>query len=258
MLGKGRSITTVGIYLRALRTLLNEAIQKGLIGKEAYPFGSKKPLYKIPSGQNIKKALSGAELGRIYKYKPETPSEARALDFWVFSYLCNGINPKDIALLRYKDLDRQSRKITFRRAKTKRTSQGSKPVEVYLQPRAIEILELYGNKPEKPDDFIFPILGPGDDDKKQDADIGLFVSSINTGMRAVVKKLGIEKTVSTIAARHSAATQLKRKGASMAFISESLGHQNQRTTESYMGRFEDEEKRKFGEALLDFDTPDKD
>ena len=48
MIEKGNSLTTVGIYLRALRTLVNEAKQQNIINEEQYPFGKKK--YQIPSG----------------------------------------------------------------------------------------------------------------------------------------------------------------------------------------------------------------
>lgn len=255
MLAEGKSITTVGIYLRALRSILNEAIQKGLINSAAYPFG-KKPLYRIPAGQNIKKALSRADLQKIFKYEPTTATEARARDFWIFSYLCNGINPKDIAELKYSNLDRATQKITFRRAKTKRTSRDSKPAEIYLQPMAVEILERYATKPEHPEAYIFPILTPGDDAKRQDDDISNFLKLINKPMARIAEKLGIDKPVTASAARHSFATMLKRSGAPTEFISESLSHQNLSTTENYLDSFEDTTKRKFGKALLDFTGED--
>ena len=208
MLSQGKSLTTVGIYLRALRTILNYAIHEGVFNALAYPFG-KKPLYKIPAGRNIKKALSRADLKKIFDYKPTTDKETRARDFWIFSYLCNGINGKDIAELKYKNLDRSVQKITFRRAKTKRTSRDSLPAEIFLQPMAVEILERYATKPEKPEAYIFSILTPGGDAKRQEDDINNFLKSINKPMSRIAEKLGIDKPVTASAARHSFATQLK-------------------------------------------------
>jgi hypothetical protein len=40
MVQKGRSITTVGIYLRSLRSIFNIAIANGDLKKDYYPFGS--------------------------------------------------------------------------------------------------------------------------------------------------------------------------------------------------------------------------
>jgi integrase/recombinase XerD len=53
MLSRGRSITTVGIHMRTLRAVFNEAIYQEVISKEFYPFGKRR--YQIPVGRNIKK-----------------------------------------------------------------------------------------------------------------------------------------------------------------------------------------------------------
>lgn len=52
----------------------------------------------------------------------------------------------------------------------------------------------------------------------------------------------------TYSARHSFATVLKRSGTNVAFISESLGHPDLKTTEDYLDSFEKEERQK--NALL--------
>lgn len=46
MLGEGNTVTTVGIYLRSLRTLFNNAIGEGMLSKEYYPFGKKNMKYQ--------------------------------------------------------------------------------------------------------------------------------------------------------------------------------------------------------------------
>lgn len=53
-------------------------------------------------------------------------------------------------------------------------------------------------------------------------------------------------------ARHSFATVLKRAGANIAYISESLGHQDMKTTENYLASFEREEREKNAQILLDY------
>jgi integrase/recombinase XerD len=42
MVDNGKSLTTVGIYLRPLRAMFNEAIAANLITQEYYPFGKRK------------------------------------------------------------------------------------------------------------------------------------------------------------------------------------------------------------------------
>ena len=59
------SQTTVGIYLRQLRTIYNDAIGKGIVNRDLYPFAQKG--YVIPSGRNEKKALTKEEVKKIMR-----------------------------------------------------------------------------------------------------------------------------------------------------------------------------------------------
>ncbi|WP_301705505.1 tyrosine-type recombinase/integrase, partial [uncultured Parabacteroides sp.] len=53
-------------------------------------------------------------------------------------------------------------------------------------------------------------------------------------------------------ARHSFATVLKRSGANISYISESLGHSDLKTTEAYLASFEKEERQKNASLLTQF------
>jgi len=46
---------------------------------------------------------------------------------------------------------------------------------------------------------------------------------------------------------------LKRSGANIAFISESLGHSDLKTTENYLASFEKEERKKNAALLTNFE-----
>jgi integrase len=70
-------------------------------------------------------------------------------------------------------------------------------------------------------------------------------------MAHIAEALGIDH-ISTYTARHSFATVLKRSGANIAYISESLGHSSQRTTENYLSSFEREERERNAELLTKF------
>jgi hypothetical protein len=54
--------------------------------------------------------------------------------------------------------------------------------------------------------------------------------------------MNLPKTT-TYTARHSFATVLKRSGSNIAFISESLGHSDLKTTKNYLASFETEERK---------------
>ena len=78
---------------------------------------------------------------------------------------------------------------------------------------------------------------------------------INKRMKIIGAALGIEG-ISTYTARHSFATVLKRSGANIAYISESLGHNDLKTTESYLASFEKEERQKNARFLTNFNRDD--
>ena len=73
----------------------------------------------------------------------------------------------------------------------------------------------------------------------------------NKRLKKIGKSIGIEG-ISTYTARHSYATVLKRSGANIAYISESLGHNDLKTTENYLASFEREEREKNASFLTNF------
>ncbi|GEO03374.1 integrase [Adhaeribacter aerolatus] len=249
MLAGGKSLTTISIYVRALRTLFNESIAAGDVHQDLYPFGKRK--YQVPAGRNVKKALPLAEIEKIFVYEPRHDSEAQARDLWLFSYLCNGINIKDIARLKYRQIQKGS--IIFIRAKTERTTrQNLKPIIVILTPEVEQIIKKWGNKPIYPEAYVFPILKEGLTPEKELAVVKQATKTINKYIKRIGATIGIEGNISTYTARHSYATVLKRAGVSTAFISESLGHGTERTTQNYLDSFEDEVKREFTSYLTAF------
>jgi site-specific recombinase XerD len=247
---KGRSYTTVSIYLRTLRALFNIVIKEELVKRDYYPFGNKKDgKYEVPYSQKVKKALTSVQLKALFETDPQTPEQERAKDFWFLSYSCSGINMKDIAQLRCKDFDRQT--IKFYRAKTINTTRNKKELKVYLNDYSLSIIEKYRDVKTKSDDYLFPILYKGMDMVAKDKAISNFTRLVNQHMAKLCKANDLSP-VSTYWARHSFATNSIRKGASMEFIQESLGHGSIATTQHYFAGFEDDSKRKFAETLMDF------
>jgi hypothetical protein len=140
---KTNSRTTVGIYLRNVRTVFNQIKPVGL----TYPFGkSKQGLYAIPKGKNTKKALPQADVAKIAAYKAINGTiEQKSRDLWLFSYLCNGINMKDVARLKYSNINGD--KITLIRAKTAGTVDEETTIDIIITPQIARIIDLHGNKP---------------------------------------------------------------------------------------------------------------
>ncbi|RYY00340.1 site-specific integrase [bacterium] len=253
-ISEGNSLTTVGIYLRNVRTLFNDAVAAGEIKREIYPFGKRG--YQIPSGRGRKLALPINELGKIFNYKSEGgATEEISKDLWIFSYLCNGANIKDIARLKYKNIQEDT--IVFIRAKTERTSKkDQKDITAVFTDEAKAIIERWGNKPPLADTYVFPILTPGISAQREQAIIKQRTKTINKYIKRIAEASGIKKNITTYTARHSFSTVLKRSGASIEFISESLGHQDTKTTKSYLDSFEQSVKKEWAAKLTDFGKDD--
>ncbi len=249
MLANECSITTVGIYLRSLRTLFSAAINDGLMSKDTYPFGKKR--YEIPTGQNVKKALTLNDIGAIYNYPVLEGSTAdMAKNYWLFMYFCNGMNMKDMCLLKYDNI--KGGVLEFERAKTTRTKRRVEAIRVPLGEDARAIIAKWGNPKLEGGNYIFPILSNGLTPERQRELIQLKTHLVNEHMKGIAATLGIESTVTTYAARHSFATILQRSGAPISFISEALGHGNVQTTQNYLAGFEDDSKAETLKALTAF------
>lgn len=251
MLQQGRSTTTLGIYLRSFRTVVNQAILLGYMHRDDYPFGRGK--FQIPAGRNIKKALKIAQIKEIYNYQTvRRTSEDRAKDMWLFSYLCNGMNIKDICRLKYRDI--HDGMITFIRAKTERTSRGSlAPIRVKPTEQAFKIIAKWGNPDGSKDVHVFPFLNLSKNASDEQRIVKNVTRNVNKHMSRIGKELGFEAKLTTYVARHSYSTVLKRSNeVSIDYISESLGHKDRKTTQHYLDSFEHDDLERYGKLLVAF------
>lgn len=247
MLENEKSITTVGIYLRSLRSIFNRAN----IDKSLYPFGEGIGKYSIPTGKNIKKALTLEEIAKIFQYQPQPgTTEEMARDYWIFIYLCNGLNVKDLCLLKYKNIE--DNVLRYERAKTKRNKKDNDKIVVSIKPEAKAIIQKWGQPSINPESFVFPHLQKGISPVREREIIQQLTKTINKYMKLIAKELKISKEVTTYFARHSFATVLRNSGVSMEFISEALGHSDMKTTKSYLAGFEVEKIHETTNALTAF------
>jgi integrase len=249
LLATDKSYTTVGMRCRAIRCILNTAKMSGIIKENQYPFGNGK--YDIPTGQSRKLALTLQQIGNIVTYTDGSETTERYRDLWFFSYLCNGANFTDMLKLKYSNI--QNGEIYFTRAKTIRTSKVKRELQSVITPEMQTIIDRWGNKDKQPNSYIFDYL-KGDETPLQEKSILKdIIRRCNKRMKKMGEAVGING-ISTYTARHSYATVLKRFGANIAYISESLGHADLKTTENYLALFEREEREKNAKLLTNFNT----
>lgn len=251
MLSDGKSVAYIAMNLRSLRAVYNMAISSGLVASEKYPF-SKSPndnKYKIKKGSNIKKALTEGQLKLLKSYVPKTPAQRKAYLYWWFSFYANGLNMKDICLLRNRNITVD--KIEVYRAKTEHSNNSPKKISMKLSPAIIDIINEIGNQDKSPDAYIFNILKHGLSAQQERDSIQSFTRNINKHMKKIGEEVGLIDVITTYWARHSFSTYLKQKGVSVEVISEALGHSSINTTRTYLDSFTDETLEKTAELLAD-------
>jgi integrase/recombinase XerD len=235
--------TTIGMYLITLRTMFNEAIYQRIIKKEnCYPFGRRQ--FIIPGSNNTKKAYDEETISRIYYYEcdPQRPSMRRARSFWFFMYFGQGMNPKDICQLQYKNITGEF--LEFERAKTEETFQDAPPmISVFLNEDMRQTIEEYGNKDKSPGNYIFPIFEPHMSPLRRYEVLELFTKFINKWMQKILNKLKIDRKAGCQVARHTYSTVRRLAGASLLEIGEELGHKKPETTRRYVGSLPCERKK---------------
>ena len=248
LLQEGKSYSTIGMYQRAIRSVINDARSSGFVKDSQYPFGKNK--YRIKTGEGRKLALSMQHIKAVVSFSDGSEATERYRDLWFFSYLCNGINFADILRLKYSNI--VGDEICFFRQKTIRTSKVKREIQAIITPEMQAIIERWGNQDKRPCAFIFPYLTGDETPLEVNKKVSDVTRRVNRKLKVIGSAVGIEG-LTTYVARHSYATVLKRSGANIAFISESLGHADLKTTESYLASFEKEERRKNAALLTKFE-----
>lgn len=249
---EGIEYSSMSFYLRNLKCIINLALKDGVIKETQYPFGKGK--YEVPTGTGRKLALSLEQIEKLVTYTDGTEKTEEYRDLWFFSYLCNGINFRDMIYLKYSNII--NGEICFIRAKTARNTKHSKMIHAVITPEMQAIINRWGNKSDNPNTFIFRYAKAEDDAFDQVKRIRDTVIACNNVLKKATKEMGLPK-VTTYSARHSFATVLKRSGTNISYISDSLGHSNLSITENYLAGFETDERKKNAKLLTKFKSKER-
>jgi integrase len=243
------SISSVGSYTRPLRAIFRIAIENSIITESFYPFGKGK--YVIPSSSKVKKALNKEELDVLYNSTPLTPQQEIAKDFWFFSYICYGMNVKDICLLRNENINGEI--LQFNRAKTKKNKRTNiRPIVIYLNAEAKRILSKYSVKSSIKRDFVFGKISDDMTPEEQRSAIDAFNKFISQHIKKLAVSVGLDNAISALWARHSFATMLIRARGSKVEAQECLGHSSIKVTEGYYSGFTQETMKDIASSIMTF------
>ncbi|MCH5306215.1 MAG: site-specific integrase [Rikenella sp.] len=241
-----KSAVTISMHLRAIRAILNEARRTGRLRDTHYPFGKGK--FEIQEGEGRKIALNIKQIEQIVHYSDGSRMTAFYRDLWLFIYLCNGINVADLIKLKFSNI--VDGEVCFVRQKTEHTTRKRREIRAALTEEMRAILQRWGN-PAEENNYLFPFLNGDETAVELKSKTQNLTRCINRRMHRIGQALGIGN-ISTYTARHSFATILKQRGANITYISESLGHNDLKTTACYLACFEKEERLRNACLLTDF------
>lgn len=226
--------TTMNYYFRTLRATYNKAVEAKCANREKSPFVE----YKLSrfSTKTKKRALSKENVKKILELDCSSKSDIARLahDIFSFSYYCGGISLVDIANLTPNNII--DGRLLYERQKT----HGS--INLVLLDVAKAIIQRYDDY-QKRAGYLFPILNnkvhitPMQKHNR----VRKLCHQINKELHKQADELGIKEDVTTYVARHSFATVLKKSGVNIGIISQALGHQDIKTTQIYLSKFDDEQ-----------------
>lgn len=220
-LKKGNSLNGLSTYMRTIRAIYNKAIHKEIVSADRYPFRK----YKIKTQPTAKRAISKDKIKRILDLELKSDSPVfHARNYFLCSYLMNGISFIDMAFLRMRNII--DGRIKYRRQKTAR------PYDIKITQQLSSILDYYLRGKGK-EDFIFPIVRR-EDLQDQYYDVQWERKRYNKRLKEIAELCDIEEKLTSYVSRHSMATNLILNDVPINALSKMLGHSKLQTTEIYI------------------------
>lgn len=222
---------SIATKFSVLKAVYNKALSENVFIAKSHPFNQ----FKVGSFWTTtrKRAITKEDILTLFAIDLSNRDfyTQLAKDIFLFSYFMAGINFKDIALLKYCDI--QNGRIYYTRGKT------GKIMNCKLNEEAEKIISKY-DRESTTEDYIFPILNRNIHNTERQIlnRVHKVLGHINACLQQLSKELGLQIPLTTYVARHTYATVLKRSGVNIALISESLGHSDISTTQIYLDSFE--------------------
>jgi site-specific recombinase XerD len=205
---------TISCYMRALRSVYNQSVKRGLTIQ-------KNPFTNIFTriDKTVKRAVNEETIILLKGMDLSDHSElALARDLFMFSFYMRGMSFVDMANLRKSNV--KDNYIVYTRSKTKQF------LTVKIEDCMQKIINCY--ELQTIDDYLLPIY------TVQNRDYSSQLRNHNKRLKRISEILKLNKPLSSYVARHTWGTLALRKGIPIEVISESMGHENETTTRIYL------------------------
>lgn len=241
---KGLSVNARGVYMRNIRSVVNDAIDEKLT--TTYAFRT----FKIKKAPTKKRNLSVEELRLLKGYPIVNEFQRKYRDIFMLCFYLRGINVVDLCKLTEDNI--RLGRVNYIRSKT------GKPYSVKIEPEAQELFDKYKGK-----QYLVDICDGAKNDKEFDTKYEGFLQRMDRGLKKIGpytrKGLGGKKTIKPILpfisqywCRHSCATLMSDLGYSFEIIAFSLGHEHGNPTTNIYIEFNEKEVDAANRALIDY------
>lgn len=245
---EGLCKNTTSFYIRALQSFYNKAVRRGLT-EDCKPFA-----YAYRGiAKTVKRAISSQEIYQLKTLDIRTAlinnghSGKRldnlqrqltfARDLFIFSFCARGLTFVDLAYMRKSNIN--GNLLVYVRRKTKQR------IEVLIEPQMQEVIDRHPSRT----DYLLPILTKTDDEESVFQQYRYALARYNTHLELLGEMLSGLKLTSYVS-RHSWASVAYQQHVPLSIISQSMGHDSEKTTEIYLKSLESTTINKANHELL--------
>ncbi len=260
------SRTTTNIYLRAFSAVLNTAFEAHLIHVQPKFLFRGLGIFS-PHASNSRRfcylpASKWRKLWDFYRTKGKGYPEVKkwrsdykrkyfeAVGLMLLMYLGNGMNLRDLCMLRYNRFYFQTGRQQLQFCRHKTAERTNATVELPILPEMRIILQDLANPPKEGElmfNYLADVIG---DEALEYEQTSLLGSVIRKRMKSVCKVLGWDAVPTPTWARHSFATNLIQAGVPKDYVSWAMAHSSNDVTSRYIASYGYEQMVEFNSLLL--------
>lgn len=225
LLRRGRSWNTVSTYMRRVRCVYNQAVDRG---EAPYVPNLFREIFTGVENRR-KRAVTQEEIRRLITAPVGSPGLRQAQLAVTLMFQYGGMAFVDLSHLRAGNF--REGILDYRRQKT------GTPMRILVPEAARNPLQELSSHTRPDSPYLFPFLSGTQSGEAAYREYKSSLARFNQRLRALAKAAGITATVSSYTIRHSFASILKELDVPIEMISELLGHKSITTTQIYLKSF---------------------
>lgn len=225
LLKKGCMMNTVSTYMRRIRCVYNQAVERG--EAEYIPGLFMKVFTGVESKR--KKALSQEEMYRLMTVRVGSPKLYQAQLALSLMFLYGGMAFVDFAHLRATNF--KEGVLDYKRQKT------GTQMRMEIPCASIPMSESLASMTPDSSAYLYPFINSMEAGEEEYKVYNTTLACFNRNLKMLAEVAGVTSVVTSYTIRHTFATTLKELDVPIEMISELLGHKSITTTQIYLKSF---------------------